>query len=73
LKKGYGKYLWVMQGMFRANGGCGYVKKPRLLLDVGPNDEVFDPNSVLQVKKTLKVCDKSFTVEYYIGLVPGIP
>lgn len=32
-----------MQGMFRANGGCGYVKKPDFLLQVDSNNEVFDP------------------------------
>ncbi|PON62968.1 Phosphoinositide phospholipase C family [Parasponia andersonii] len=26
------KHLWIMQGMFRANGSCGYVKKPDFLL-----------------------------------------
>lgn len=45
-----------MQGMFRANGGCGYVKKPDFLLNSGPNGEVFDPKVKLSVKKTLKVC-----------------
>ncbi|KAK6935726.1 C2 domain [Dillenia turbinata] len=53
--QGYGKHLWVTHGMFRANGGCGYVKKPQFLLDVGPNNEVFDPNEELEVKTTLKV------------------
>ncbi|KAG6607309.1 Phosphoinositide phospholipase C 2, partial [Cucurbita argyrosperma subsp. sororia] len=31
--QGYGKYLWIMQGMFRGNGGCGYIKKPDFLLN----------------------------------------
>ncbi|KAL3531691.1 hypothetical protein ACH5RR_005212 [Cinchona calisaya] len=53
--QGFGRYLWLMQGMFRANGGCGYVKKPDILLQVGPNNEVFDPRRSLPVKKTLKV------------------
>ncbi|KHN34717.1 phosphoinositide-specific phospholipase C P25 [Glycine max] len=53
--QGYGRSLWLMQGMFKANGGCGYVKKPDLLLKVGPNNEVFDPRSHLPVKTTLKV------------------
>lgn len=44
-----------MHGMFRANGGCGYVKKPDFLLSIGPNNEVFDPKAKLPVKKTLKV------------------
>ncbi|XP_022150956.1 phosphoinositide phospholipase C 2-like isoform X2 [Momordica charantia] len=30
--QGYGKYLWIMEGMFRGNGGCGYIKKPDVLL-----------------------------------------
>ncbi|KAM7258205.1 hypothetical protein ACFE04_013946 [Oxalis oulophora] len=40
-----GKHLWIMQGMFRANGQCGYVKKPDFLLR----------DSVIPIKKTLKV------------------
>ncbi|KVI03680.1 phosphoinositide phospholipase C 4-like [Cynara cardunculus var. scolymus] len=53
--QGYGRSLWLMHGMFRANGGCGYVKKPDFLMTTGPNNEVFDPKAKLQVKKTLKV------------------
>ncbi|KAK7300529.1 hypothetical protein RJT34_11375 [Clitoria ternatea] len=53
--QGHGKSLWYMHGMFRANGGCGYVKKPAFLMENGPNDEVFDPKNTLPVKKTLKV------------------
>ncbi|KAJ0978255.1 hypothetical protein J5N97_013729 [Dioscorea zingiberensis] len=48
--QGYGRSLWLMQGMFRANGGCGYVKKPDILMK-----NVFNPKAVLRVKKTLKV------------------
>ncbi|XP_059297701.1 LOW QUALITY PROTEIN: phosphoinositide phospholipase C 4-like [Lycium ferocissimum] len=51
--QGYGRALWLMHGMFRSNGGCGYVKKPDFL--VGPDFEVFDPNVKLPVEKTLKV------------------
>ena len=43
-----------MHGMFKANGGCGYVKKPDFLLKSDP-DEVFDPKKNLPVKITLKV------------------
>ncbi|KFK27408.1 hypothetical protein AALP_AA8G379100 [Arabis alpina] len=58
----HGKYLWMMQGMFKANGGCGYVKKPDILLSNGPGGEIFDPSSQnLQIKTTLKV--KIFTGE----------
>ncbi|XP_021769186.1 phosphoinositide phospholipase C 6-like [Chenopodium quinoa] len=53
--QGYGKSLWLMQGMFRSNGGCGFVKKPDFLMKKGPNGEVFDPKAPLEVKKTLKV------------------
>lgn len=41
--------------MFRANGGCGYVKKPSFLIEQGPDDEVFDPKKPMPVKKTLMV------------------
>ncbi|GAB2293227.1 Phosphoinositide phospholipase C 6, variant 2 [Dionaea muscipula] len=53
--QGYDKCLWLMHGMFRSNGGCGYVKKPDFLTLKGPNNEVFDPKAPQQVKKTLKV------------------
>uniref|UniRef100_A0A2N9GLK6 Phosphoinositide phospholipase C n=1 Tax=Fagus sylvatica TaxID=28930 RepID=A0A2N9GLK6_FAGSY len=53
--QGYGKSLWLMHGMFRANGECGYVKKPDFLMQRGPHNEVFDPKRTLPVKKTLKV------------------
>ncbi|KAK9734700.1 hypothetical protein RND81_04G157800 [Saponaria officinalis] len=50
--QGHGRFLWQMQGMFRANGGCGYLKKPDFLI----NDErPFDPRSKLPLKTTLKV------------------
>ncbi|KAL1565796.1 Phosphoinositide phospholipase C 4 [Salvia divinorum] len=50
--QGYGRSLWLMQGMFRANGGCGFVKKPDILMNA---NEVFDPKAKASVKKTLKV------------------
>uniref|UniRef100_A0A1J3FAL5 Phosphoinositide phospholipase C n=1 Tax=Noccaea caerulescens TaxID=107243 RepID=A0A1J3FAL5_NOCCA len=50
--QGQGKSLWVMQGMFRANGGCGYIKKPDILLKP---DAIFDPEAPLPVKTTLRV------------------
>lgn len=53
--QGHGRSLWLMQGMFRANGGCGYIKKPDFLLKTGPHGEVFDPKAKLPVKRTLKV------------------
>lgn len=51
--QGYGRSLWLMHGMFRANGGCGYVKKPDFLLKSG--DEVFDPKATLPIKMVLRV------------------
>ncbi|KAJ6909791.1 phosphoinositide phospholipase C 2-like [Populus alba x Populus x berolinensis] len=53
--QGYGRSLWSMQGMFRANGGCGFVKKPSFLLKSGPHGEVFDTKAKLPMQKTLKV------------------
>ncbi|KAK8940047.1 Phosphoinositide phospholipase C 4 [Platanthera guangdongensis] len=53
--QGYGRSLWLMHGFFRANGGCGYVKKPDFLLKEGSHGEVFDPKANYPVKKTLKV------------------
>ncbi|XP_004500489.1 phosphoinositide phospholipase C 6 [Cicer arietinum] len=53
--QGYGKSLRLMQGMFRANGGCGYVKKPEFLIQEGANNEVFDPRRTLPMKQILKV------------------
>ncbi|CAI9106980.1 OLC1v1006235C1 [Oldenlandia corymbosa var. corymbosa] len=53
--QGYGRSLWLMQGMFRSNGGCGYVKKPDFLMKMGPHGQVFNPRDKLPVKKTLKV------------------
>ncbi|KZV34954.1 hypothetical protein F511_04928 [Dorcoceras hygrometricum] len=53
--QGYGKSLWLMHGMFLANGGCGYIKKPDFLLKESSRGEVFDPEARLPIKKTLKV------------------
>ncbi|CAN8254498.1 unnamed protein product [Cochlearia groenlandica] len=50
--QGQGRSLWVMQGMFRANGGCGYIKKPDILLRP---DSIFDPEAPLPIKTTLRV------------------
>jgi hypothetical protein len=44
-----------MHGFYKANGGCGYVKKPDFLMTAGPNNEVFNPRAELPVKTTLKV------------------
>ncbi|CAN6206549.1 unnamed protein product [Urochloa humidicola] len=51
--QGYGRALWLMHGFYKANGGCGYVKKPDFLMQTEP--EIFDPRKPQAVKKTLKV------------------
>lgn len=51
--QGYGRQLWLMQGIFKANGGSGYVKKPDFLSNTGPKNEGFNPTSKLPV--TFKV------------------
>lgn len=53
--QGYGKPLWLMHGMFKANGGCGYVKKPDFLINLGPENQDFDPKADLPIKISLKV------------------
>lgn len=55
-----------MHGMFRSNGGCGYVKKPDLLMNVGPDGQVFNPKEILPVKKTLRV--RMMTEQGYYSL-----
>lgn len=44
-----------MHGMFRANGNCGYIKKPDYLLNSGPDNQNSDPKADLTIKTTLKV------------------
>lgn len=55
--QGYGRYLWVAHGFFRANGACGYVKKPSFLLPKsdGTFVNMYDPVNPLPVKLKLKV------------------
>lgn len=55
--QGYGKHLWVTQGFFRANGGCGYVKKPSFLTsgDFDSHLDSFHPKITSEVKQNLKV------------------
>ncbi|XP_066365865.1 phosphoinositide phospholipase C 2-like [Miscanthus floridulus] len=55
--QGHGRKLWLTQGMFRANGGCGYVKKPDVLMNSDPaGGKLFDPSRAdLPVKTRLKV------------------
>ncbi|GJN31138.1 hypothetical protein PR202_gb19498 [Eleusine coracana subsp. coracana] len=53
--QGYGRALWLMHGFYKANGGCGYVKKPEFLMQTCPDGKVFDPKADLPVKATLKV------------------
>lgn len=60
--QGNGKALWSMQGMFRANGGCGCRKKPDILLKNDDPKDVFDPKAELEAKKILKVNHRSHTL-----------
>jgi len=53
--QGHGRALWLMYGFYKANGGCGYVKKPDFLMQTCPDGKVFDPKADLPVKATLKV------------------
>ncbi|XP_065878615.1 phosphoinositide phospholipase C 2-like isoform X1 [Euphorbia lathyris] len=53
--QGYGKHLWVMQGLFKANGGCGYVKKPNFLLKPDQNIDALNHTHVKKILKQVKV------------------
>lgn len=58
--QGYGRPLWLVHGLFRANGGCGFVKKPDFLIDnvserESTGQSLFDPMHPGPVKQTLKV------------------
>uniref|UniRef100_A0A0D6R555 Phosphoinositide phospholipase C n=1 Tax=Araucaria cunninghamii TaxID=56994 RepID=A0A0D6R555_ARACU len=56
--QGYGRSLWLVHGFFRANGGCGYVKKPDFLLPKGSETDdqnIFDPKEQRPLKTTLKI------------------
>ncbi|CAI5947359.1 unnamed protein product [Closterium sp. NIES-64] len=68
--QGYGRPLWIVHGFFRANGGCGYVKKPDFYLTAGnklegitEGDEsaagstegVYDPSVPRPIQMTLRV------------------
>ncbi|RRT43323.1 hypothetical protein B296_00051461 [Ensete ventricosum] len=75
LWQGYGRSLWLMQGLFRANGGCGYVRKPDFLMNIGPRAAVFEPEARLPVKITLKVTDAHPTTlftDFQVGIA-GVP
>ncbi|KAB2011020.1 hypothetical protein ES319_D10G285700v1 [Gossypium barbadense] len=50
--QGCDKHLWLMHGMFKGNGQCGYVKKPDFLLNT---NEIFDPEVKHSEKTILKV------------------
>ena len=60
-----------MHGMFRSNGACGFVKKPDLLMNRGPHDEVFNPKAKYPVKKTLKV-NSGYATKIEMFPVPSI-
>lgn len=58
--QGYGRPLWLVHGLFRANGGSGYVRKPDFLIDKSSEGELsrqnsFDPMQPGPVKQILKV------------------
>ncbi|XP_022964953.1 phosphoinositide phospholipase C 2-like [Cucurbita moschata] len=53
--QGYGKYLWIMEGMFRGNGGCGYIKKPDFLLNNSEQENSTSRSTSLIMIKRLKL------------------
>lgn len=55
LFQGYGKCLWKAHGFFKANGGCGYIHKPKFLLENDANGAIFNPKLHHAVKEIFKV------------------
>lgn len=55
LLQGYGKCLWKAHGFFKANGGCGYIHKPKFLLENDANGAIFNPKLHHAVKEIFKV------------------
>jgi len=53
--QGYGKELWQAHGRFRSNGGCGYVLKPKILLENESRGVVFNPLAKRDVEMVLRV------------------
>ncbi|BBN11747.1 hypothetical protein MPTK1_5g14370 [Marchantia polymorpha subsp. ruderalis] len=53
--QGYGRPLWVVHGFFKANGGCGYVRKPKFLFPSENGGQEFDPRVAKAPVVTLKV------------------
>ncbi|XP_021891801.1 phosphoinositide phospholipase C 4-like isoform X2 [Carica papaya] len=49
----HGRSLWLMHGMFKSNGGCGYVRKPCSLLKFGPRQVYL--KAEVPARKNLKV------------------
>ncbi|XP_038894759.1 phosphoinositide phospholipase C 2-like [Benincasa hispida] len=58
--QGYGKYLWIMEGMFKGNDGCGYIKKPDFLL-TNPDHKTSNSRS------TSSTMIKRLKVKVYMG------
>ncbi|KAH6836243.1 phospholipase C 2, partial [Perilla frutescens var. hirtella] len=52
---------------FRASRGCGFVKKPDILIKADQDNKVFDPKAKSPVKKTLKARLDSYVVKVYMG------
>lgn len=55
LLQGFGKCLWKAHGFFKANGGCGYIHKPKFLLENDANGAIFNPKLHHAVKEIFKV------------------
>ncbi|KAG6551609.1 hypothetical protein Mapa_006688 [Marchantia paleacea] len=53
--QGYGRPLWLVHGFFKANGGCGYVRKPKFLFPTENGGQEFDPRVPKSPVVTLKV------------------
>ena len=50
--------MWLNRGLFRDNGGCGYVLKPAALFTKGYNPYVYDSykSAANPMTLTVRVC-----------------
>lgn len=62
--------MQINRGMFQQNGNCGYVLKPKVLLDRSNDEFVFCPIDSTQIKHvfTIEVCPTLY-LQQYINII----
>jgi phosphatidylinositol phospholipase C delta len=67
--QGYGRHLWLQHGLFLANGGCGYVKKPDFFYPAGGLEGDAAPEFNPGVKGPVKTILKVGSPPCWVGLL----